>query len=221
MDQLSDNCSLFAAARNRMVREQLADLPPRVLAAMGKVPRHEFVPRENQLLAYANMPLPIGYGQSISQPYIVALMTAQLDPQPDDRVLEIGTGSGYQVAVLAELVAEVYTIEIIEPLALRARAELQKLGCQNVHLRIGDGFAGWPEAAPFDAIIATCAPQQVPPPLIEQLGDGGRLVIPVGMVPNQELILFHKTRGRLETHPVVPVRFVPMTGEGGNPGCFD
>src|SRR5271156_6219868 len=132
MDELSGNHSLFAAARKRMVREQLPVLPLRVLAAMGKVPRHEFVPGEYQSLAYANMPLPIGYGQSISQPYMVALMTAQLDPQPDDRVLEIGTGSGYQAAVLAELVAEVYSIEIIEPLAQRAEAELQKLGCQNV-----------------------------------------------------------------------------------------
>ncbi len=221
MDELSGNHSLFAAARKRMVREQLPVLPQRVLEAMGKVPRHEFVPGEYQSSAYANMPLPIGYGQSISQPYMVALMTAQLDPQPDDRVLEIGTGSGYQAAVLAELVAEVYTIEIIEPLAQRAEAELQKLGCQNVRLRIGDGFAGWPEAAPFDAIIATCAPQQVPPPLIGQLRDGGRFVIPIGMVHDQELMLFHKTRGRLESRAAVPVRFVPMTGEGGNPGCFD
>jgi protein-L-isoaspartate(D-aspartate) O-methyltransferase len=221
MDKLSGNRGLFAAARNRMVREQLAELPPRVRAAMEKVPRHKFVPKGYQLWAYANMPLPIGYGQSISQPYIVALMTAQLEPQPADRVLEIGTGSGYQAAILAELVAEVYSIEIIEPLAERARSELQKLGYQNVHLRIGDGFTGWPEAAPFDAIIATCAPQQIPPPLIEQLKDGGRFVIPIGLIPDQELKLFQKTQGRLESHAIVPVRFVPMTGKGGNPGCLD
>ena len=211
----------FAAARNRMVREQLSDMSPRVLAAMDRVPLHEFVPQDKQSLAYADMPLPIGYGQTISQPYIVALMTTQLDPQPADRVLEIGTGSGYQAVVLAALVAEVYTIEIIGPLAQRAEAILRRLDCHNIHSRVGDGFAGWPEAAPFDAVIVTCAPQEVPPPLIEQLKDGGRLVIPVGTVPDQELMLFHKTRGCLETSAILPVRFVPMTGQSQNPGCLD
>lgn len=221
VDKLSGTGSADVTARKRMVREQLAGLSPRVLAVMGRVPRHEFVPEADQSLAYADRPLPIGYGQTISQPYIVALMTTELAPQPADRVLEIGTGSGYQAAVLAELVAEVFTIEIVEPLACRAGAELQRLGCQNVHWRIGDGFAGWPEAAPFDAVIVTCAPLQVPPPLIKQLKDGGRLIIPIGKVPDQELMLFHKTRGRLETCSTLPVRFVPMTGAGRNPGGVD
>ena len=218
MDYCSSNRSPFAAARKRMVREQLTGLSPRVLAVMSQVPRHEFVPPDKQSLAYADRPLPIGFDQTISQPYIVAFMTTQLDPQPADRVLEIGTGSGYQAAVLASLVAEVYTIEIVEPLARRAEVELERLGCHNVHLRSGDGFAGWPEAAPFDAVIVTCAPLQVPPPLIKQLKDGGRLIIPIGMVPNQELMLLHKTRDRLETRAILSVRFVPMTGEGRDPG---
>jgi len=221
MDNLSGNSSASAAARKRMVREQLAGLSPRVLAVMGEVPRHEFVPAEKRSWAYADRPVPIGYGQTISQPYIVAFMTTQLDPQPSDRVLEIGTGSGYQAAVLAKLVAEVFTIEIIEPLAQRARAELQRLGCHNVHLHIGDGYTGWPEAAPFDAVIVTCAPQEVPSPLLQQLADNGRIVIPVGTVPGQELMLFHKTRGRLETSATLPVRFVPMTGVIQNRGRPD
>jgi protein-L-isoaspartate(D-aspartate) O-methyltransferase len=211
MDNMSGS-SPFAAARKRMVREQLSEFPPRVLAVMERVPRQEFVPPEKQSLAYADMALPVGFGQTISQPYIVALMTTQLNPQPADRVLEIGTGSGYQAAVLAELVGEVFTIEIVAPLAQRARAELQRLGCHNVHLRIGDGFAGWPEAAPFDAIIVTCAPEQVPPPLIVQLKDGGRLVIPVGPLGNQELVVYQNQDGRLKERAVCPVRFVPMTG---------
>ena len=212
MDNLSSNRSAFAAARNRMVREQLSDFPPRVVAVMGRVPRQEFVPLEKQSLAYADRPVPIGYDQTISQPYIVALMTAQLEPQPTDRVLEIGTGSGYQTAVLAGLVAEVFTLEIIAPLAQRAAATLQRLGCHNVHWRTGDGFAGWPEAAPFDNIIVTCAPDQVPAPLIAQLKDCGRLIIPLGPMGNQELVVFQKHAGRLIEHDVLPVRFVPMTG---------
>ena len=218
MDNYSSDDSPFAAARKRMVREQLTGLSPRVLAVMSQMPRHEFVPPDKQSLAYADRPLPIGYNQTISQPYIVAFMTTQLDPQPADRVLEIGTGSGYQTAVLASLVAEVYTIEIVEPLARRAEVELERLGCHNVHLRSGDGFAGWPEAAPFDAVIVTCAPQQIPPPLIAQLKVGGRLVIPVGALPDQELMLLHKTHDRLLTRAILPVRFVPMTGVGRNPG---
>ncbi len=212
----------FARARQRMVAEQLAGhgrgiTNARVLAAMGKVPRHEFVPADLRSKAYKDGPLPIGHGQTISQPYIVAFMTGQLDPQPADRVLEIGTGSGYQAAVLAELTAEVYTIEIIEDLASRAAADLTRLGCTNVHVRAGDGCQGWPEAAPFDAIIVTCAPEKVPQPLIDQLKDGGRMIIPVGPTWDQELVLLRKQGGRLDQGAVLPVRFVPMTGQAQKP----
>jgi protein-L-isoaspartate(D-aspartate) O-methyltransferase len=200
-----------------MIREQLVGAGrnitnARVLAAMEKVPRQEFVPEQQRNRAYEDRALPIGHDQTISQPYIVAFMTEQLDPQPTDRVLEIGTGSGYQAAVLARLVAEVYTIEIIEPLAQRAEADLKRLGCTNVHVRAGDGCQGWPEAAPFDAIIVTCAPENVPPPLVEQLRDGGRIIIPVGPLGDQELVLLRKQGEQLEQHAVLPVRFVPMTG---------
>ena len=212
----------FANARQRMVAEQLAapgrDITnARVLKAMGKVPRHEFVPEALRDLAYQDRPLPIGYRQTISQPFIVAFMTAQLDPQPADRVLEIGTGFGYQAAVLAELAAQVYTIEIIEDLAKRAAADLQRLGYTNVHVRAGDGYRGWPKAAPFDAIIVTCAPEMVPQPLIDQLKDGGRMIIPVGPMSDQELVLLRKHGDRLERHAVLPVRFVPMTGQSQKP----
>jgi protein-L-isoaspartate(D-aspartate) O-methyltransferase len=208
----------FTTNRMRMVQEQLTGLGrditnARVLAVMGKVPRHEFVPAEQRGLAYEDRPLPIGHDQTISQPYIVALMTERLEPRPSDRVLEIGTGSGYQAAVLAELVKEVYTIEIIEPLARRAEADLKRFGYTNVFVRAGDGYKGWPEAAPFDAIIVTCAPEKVPQPLVEQLKDGGRLIIPVGPAGNQDLVLLIKQGGKLERHAVLPVRFVPMTGE--------
>jgi len=208
----------FSVARQRMVRDQLAGLGrgitnPHVLAVMGKLPRHEFVPDRYRSQAYDDNPLPIGHGQTISQPYIVAFMTEQLDPKPTDRVLEIGTGSGYQAAVLADLVAEVYTIEIVEPLAQRAEADLKRLGYQNVKVRAGDGYKGWSDAAPFDAIIVTCAPDAVPQPLIEQLKDGGRMIIPIGPIWNQELVLLHKENSGLEKRAVLPVRFVPMTGE--------
>jgi protein-L-isoaspartate(D-aspartate) O-methyltransferase len=208
----------FTARRMRMVQEQLIGpgrgiTNARVLAAIGKVPRHEFVPELQRNQAYEDHPLPIGYGQTISQPYIVAFMTEKLDPQPTDRVLEIGTGSGYQAAVLAELVAKVYTIEIVEPLAQRAKADLQRLGCTNVLVRAGDGYKGWPDAAPFDAIIVTCAPDKVPQPLTEQLKDGGRMIIPIGEIWDQKLVLLHKRGQRLEKTVVLPVRFVPMTGE--------
>jgi len=209
---------VFAAARKRMVEDQLMgrDITnARVLAVMGKVPRHEFVPERFRSKAYRDGPLPIGHGQTISQPYIVAFMTERLDPKPTDRVLEIGTGSGYQAAVLSELVAGVYTIEIIEPLAQRAEADLKRLGYKNVKARAGDGYKGWPEAAPFDAIIVTCAPEKVPQPLVEQLKDGGRMIIPVGPAWNQELVLLRKQGDRLEKRAVLPVRFVPMTGEAG------
>lgn len=209
--------STFVTARRRMVREQLSEFPPRVLAAMGEVPRHEFVPEDKQSLAYADRPVPIGFDQTISQPYIVALMTTQLDPQPTDRVLEIGTGSGCQAAVLAKLVAEIFTIEIIEPLAQRAAANLHQFGCHNVHWRIGDGFAGWPETAPFDAVIVTCAPEQIPPPLIAQLKDGGRMLIPIGPLGDQKLFVLHKHGQQLVERARLPVRFVPMVGEAKSP----
>jgi protein-L-isoaspartate(D-aspartate) O-methyltransferase len=213
----------YAPARQQMVAEQLArpgrDITnARVLAVMGKVPRHEFVPERLRPEAYSDHPLPIGHGQTISQPYVVAFMTERLEPKPTDRVLEIGTGSGYQAAVLAGLVSEVYTIEIISELAQRAAADLKRLGCTNVHVRAGDGYQGWPEAAPFDGIIVTCAPEQVPQPLIEQLKEGGRLMIPVGPAGSQELVLLRKRGGKLEQQAVLPVSFVPMTGEAeGNP----
>jgi len=205
----------FFADRKKMVGEQLAapgrDIRnQRVLDAMGTVPRHEFVPKTLSRYAYSDEPLPIGYGQTISQPFIVAFMTEQLDPRPTDRVLEIGTGSGYQAAVLSRLVAEVYTIEIIEPLARRAEADLKRLGYNNVKVRAGDGYKGWPDYAPFDAIIVTCAPDHIPQPLIEQLRDGGRMIIPVGALEDQQLYLLQKHGAKLEQKAVLPVRFVPM-----------
>jgi protein-L-isoaspartate(D-aspartate) O-methyltransferase len=217
----------FALARQQMVTEQLVragrDITnARVLVAMGKVPRHEFVPESMRARAYEDHPLPIGHEQTISQPFIVAFMTERLEPKPTDRVLEIGTGSGYQAAVLAELVAQVYTIEIVEDLAKRAAADLKRLGYTNLNVRAGDGYKGWAEAAPFDAIIVTCAPERVPQPLIDQLKDGGRIIIPVGPLWNQELVLLRKRGGKLEQHAVLPVQFVPMTGQAqgrpaGNP----
>jgi len=206
-----------AELRRRMVAEQLKapgrDIRNvRVLHAMERVPRHEFVPESVRAHAYEDRPLPIGFGQTISQPFIVAFMTEQVDPQPGEKVLEVGTGSGYQAAVLAELGAEVYTIEIIEPLAERARATLERLGYTNVHVRAGDGYLGWPEAGPFDAILVTCAPDHVPEPLIEQLKDGGRMIIPVGPPGMQELVVLRKREGKLERRAVLPVLFVPMTG---------
>jgi protein-L-isoaspartate(D-aspartate) O-methyltransferase len=209
---------LYALARQRMVAEQLAapgrDITnARVLAVMGRVPRHEFVPERLRRDAYRDYPLPIGQGQTISQPYIVAFMTEQLEPKPTDRVLEVGTGSGYQAAVLAEMTAEVYTMEIIEELAQRAAADLKRLGYTNVHVRAGDGYRGWAEAAPFDAVIVTCAPEHVPQPLVDQLKEGGRMVIPIGRIWNQELVLLRKRGGKLEQHAVLPVSFVPMTGQ--------
>lgn len=206
-----------------MVRSTIAEprdgRPPvtdaRVLDAMRTAPRHLFVPSDLQQHAYEDRPLAIGHEQTISQPYIVALMTELLDAQADESVLEIGTGSGYQAAVLSVLVDSVYSIEIVEPLGLRARKALAEAGAGNVHLRIGDGYLGWPEAAPFDAIIVTAAPDHVPQPLIDQLAVGGRMVIPVGDAwATQELLLLEKTEdGELRRKRVMPVRFVPLTGE--------
>ena len=208
--------SNFAAARQRMVEEQLSapgrDIKNRlVLNAMATVPRHEFVPESLRQFAYWDEPLPIGYGQTISQPFIVAFMTEQLNPKPTDRVLEIGTGSGYQAAILSRLVAEVYSIEIIEPLAKRAEAVLRRLGFLNVKVLAGDGYKGWPEHAPFDSVIVTCAPDHIPQPLIDQLQDGGRMVIPVGPPGDQQLYLLRKNGTKIEQQAVLPVFFVPMT----------
>jgi protein-L-isoaspartate(D-aspartate) O-methyltransferase len=186
----------------------------RVLDAMGKVPREEFVPIDQRQGAYNDSALPIGYDQTISQPYIVALMTEQLQLKPNDRVLEIGTGSGYQAAILAELGADVYTIEIVEPLAKDAETTLQRLGYKNVHVKTGDGYQGWPENAPFDGIIVTCAPDHIPQLLVEQIKEGGRMVIPVGPAMAQELYLLRKRNGEMQQSSILDVRFVPMTGEG-------
>jgi len=206
----------FTAQRQRMVQQQLVTRginDARVLAAMAKVPREEFVAPESRTASYEDGPLPIGYGQTISQPYIVAFMTEQLHPKLSDRVLEVGTGSGYQAAILAELVSEIYSIEIVQPLAKNAEATLQRLGYKNVHLKIGDGYQGWPEAGPFDAIIVTCAPDKVPQALVDQLKDGGRMVIPVGDRFAQQLYLLEKKDGQLKQSATLPVRFVPMTSE--------
>ncbi len=200
--------------RQRLVSEQIESrgvTDPRVLAAMRTVPRHEFVPREQRPLAYEDHPLPIGHGQTISQPYIVAAMTELAQVRPGSKVLEIGTGSGYQAAVLAEIGADVYTIEIIPELAESADATLKRLG-YHVHVRAGDGYQGWPEHAPFDAILVTAAPPRVPEPLKQQLTVGGRLVIPVGDFYQELLVLTRLPEG-FQHRSVFPVRFVPMTGE--------
>jgi protein-L-isoaspartate(D-aspartate) O-methyltransferase len=186
---------------------------PRVIQAMMAVPREEFCLPEYRELAYTDQPLPIGSGQTISAINIVGLMTAKLQPQPDDKVLEIGTGSGYQAAVLAQLVKMVYTIEIVPELAKRAEETLQRLGYKNVVVKAGDGYKGWPEHAPFDSIIVTCAPDHVPQPLVDQLREGGRMVIPVGERYDQQLVLLTKTKGKVVRQAIIPVLFVPMTGE--------
>lgn len=190
-------------------REQLS---PRVMAAMAKVPRHLFVPRDEVAYAYANRPLSIGYGQTISQPYIVAVMSDLLDLDPADRVLEIGTGCGYQTAVLAELAAFVFSIEVVEALAAQAAGRLRGLGYGNVSLRHGDGYAGWPEEAPFDAIIATAAPEEIPDALVQQLKPGGRLVIPTGTARETQMLLrcVKEDDGSLTREEKLPVAFVPM-----------
>ncbi len=207
------------AERLRMVETQLAarDIhDAKVLAAMRRVPRHRFVPENERAYAYGDGPLPIGQGQTISQPYIVAYMTQALELQAGDRVLEVGTGSGYQAAVLAELVKEVYTIEIVPELARSAELVLMELGYTNVYVRAGDGYRGWPDKAPFDAIIVTAAPDHVPQPLVDQLAVGGRLVIPIGSW-DQEMVIITKTDKGVLQHRTIGVRFVPMTGEAQKP----
>ena len=207
----------WEAERARMVDEQIRARDVRsapVLEAMRKVPRHLFVPEDERRSAYTDFPLPIGFGQTISQPYIVAFMTEALDVGPTHRVLEIGTGSGYQAAVLGELAREVFTIEIVPELAERARQTLRELGYKNVHVRTGNGYAGWPEEAPFDRIMVTAAPEEVPPALIDQLKMDGIMVIPVG-VGDQILKVMQRTPSGMRVLETLPVRFVPMTGKPG------
>lgn len=211
----------LAAARKRMVDETIVARgvkDPRVIAAMRAVKRHELVPPELVSRAYEDNPLPIGYEQTISQPYVVAAMTEAAQVAPGEKVLEVGTGSGYQAAVLAEMGAEVYSIEIVEPLAKRTHDLLAKMGYDKLHLRIGDGYQGWPEAAPFDAIIVTAAPRKVPQPLIDQLAVGGRLVIPVGQDGAQELRVITRGENGTTSETLFPVRFVPMTGQAQQDG---
>ncbi|MCP4684174.1 MAG: protein-L-isoaspartate(D-aspartate) O-methyltransferase [bacterium] len=207
--------SAYTAARAQMVQEQIQRRgieDERVLAALGKVERHRFVLPKYQKYAYIDDPLPIDAGQTISQPYIVALMTELLQLAGDEKVLEIGTGSGYQAAILGELVEEVYTIEIIDTLGVKASRLLRKLGYDNIEVRIGDGYRGWPDQAPFDAIIITAAPPKVPQPLLDQLADGGRMVVPVGKL-SQDLMLIEREGETFNQTKIAPVRFVPMTGE--------
>jgi protein-L-isoaspartate(D-aspartate) O-methyltransferase len=202
----------FMLAREKMVREQIQRrgiTDRRVLEVMKKVERHLFVPENLQNAAYTDRPLPIGYKQTISQPYIVAFMTRAISPKPDDRVLEVGTGSGYQAAILAELVKEVYTIEILEPLAQSARLVLEGIGYENIKVKHGDGYKGWREYAPFDAIIITAAPPSIPEELVSQLKTGGRMIVPVGEF-YQELYLITKTETGFEKQALLPVAFVPM-----------
>ena len=214
--ELRQHMVMEIAAITAMVGERLGkyNLDPRVMEVMGKVARHEFVPRELQPHAYLDRPLPIGYDKTISQPFIVALMTDLLQVGAQDVVLEIGTGLGYQTAVLAALAHKVYSIEIIEPLAEQARNRLARAGCNNVEVRVGNGYNGWPEYAPFDRIIATAAPDLIPAPLIHQLKPGGRMVLPAGLADSQQLILVEKgaTDGRLATREILPVRFSELEG---------
>lgn len=211
--QISDR---FTSIREAMVEQYIAAEGidnERVLEAMRSVPRHEFVRRSLQRMAYFDQALDIGHKQTISPPYIVAYMTQTLDPQPEDRVLEIGTGSGYQAAVLSGLVKDVYTIEIVEPLGRQAATKLRRLRYANVHPKVGDGYLGWPEHAPFDKIIVTCSPESVPQPLIDQLAEGGRMIIPLGERYQQVFHLFEKQDGKLVSTRLQPTLFVPMTGK--------
>ena len=216
----------YANQREKMLRVIEADvhatskylkkesLNPKVIEAMKTVPRHALVPFRQRKYAYLNRPLPIGYGQTISQPYIVAIMTDLLNPKPNHKVLEIGTGSGYQAAILSRLVQKVYTIEIIEALGKRAQKDISELGYTNIEMRIGDGYYGWEEHAPFDGIVVTAAASHVPPPLIQQLKPGGRMIIPVGsrFLTQQLLLVTKDEKGTLSTRQLLPVQFVPLTG---------
>jgi protein-L-isoaspartate(D-aspartate) O-methyltransferase len=205
----------YAEKRNEMVDQRVIGqgvTDRRVIKVMRQVPRHEFVPKDQRDKAYYDWALPIGEGQTISPPFVVASMTEHLEPRATDKVLEIGTGSGYQAAVLSGLVKDVYTIEIQKPLGLRADAVLRRLRYANVHTRIGDGYQGWAEAAPFDKIIVTCSPEKIPQPLIDQLADGGRMMVPVGQRFQQVLYLYKKVGGKLEKEAVESTMFVPMTG---------
>jgi len=222
----AETAEAYARSREALLREIERDvretaeflnrreLDQRVLAAMAAVPRHEFVRPQDRDVAYENRPLPIGHGQTISQPYIVAVMTDLVEPARGCRALEVGTGSGYQSAVLSLLCEDVYTIEIIEPLGRQAQERLERLGYQNVHTRIGDGYYGWAEAAPFDVIVVTAVAGHVPPPLLAQLKAGGRMVLPVGTrFTTQQLVLVQKLAdGKLRTRQLLPVSFVPLTG---------
>ena len=192
-----------------------SELDPRVMKAISRVPRHEFVPAAEKHNAYENRPLPIGHGQTISQPYIVAIMTDMLKLEPDSKVLELGTGSGYQAAILGELTSKVYTIEIVEPLGIQAKERLHRLGYDNVTTKVGDGYYGWEEHAPFDAIIVTAAASHIPPPLIKQLKPGGRMVIPVGsrFMMQQLLVVDKHEDDKIVSKQVMPVVFVPVTGK--------
>ena len=214
--------------RQQMIAEVVADavfltaqlgksaFAARVIDVMGRIPRHEFVPLELQPYAYVNSPLPVGYGKTISQPFIIALMTDLLDPQPGDVVLEVGAGVGYQAVILSELVKHVYSIELIEELALDTRRRLVRLGHTNIEVGVGNGYYGWSEHAPFDKIIVTAAPDLIPPPLIAQLKPGGRMVIPTGIPDKQQLVLVEKAgNGKISTREVLPVRFSELE-EGGN-----
>jgi protein-L-isoaspartate(D-aspartate) O-methyltransferase len=209
----------YAEEREQMVKWQIKDRgisDPKVIDAMRTVKRHKFVPKQFRNRAYNDGPLSIGQGQTISQPYIVALMTQKLELDENDKVLEIGTGSGYQAAVLAEITPHVYSIEIVEALAIRARETLREQGYSNVHLKIGDGFKGWEEHAPFDGIIVTCSPSDVPEPLKQQLAEGGRMIIPVGGPYIQQLVLLKKKNGEIKKNRISGVRFVPMVDDEGD-----
>jgi len=218
----------FETPRQQMIAEIVADavfltaqlgkssFAPRVIDAMGRIPRHEFVPLELRAYAYLNSPLPVGYGKTVSQPFIVALMTDLLDPHPGDIILEVGAGVGYQAAILSELVNQVYSIELIEELALDTRHRLQHLGYRNIEIGVGNGYYGWAEHAPFDKIVVTAAPDLIPPPLLAQLKPGGKMVIPTGIPDKQQLVLVEKSgNGKLTTREVLPVRFSELD-EGGD-----
>jgi protein-L-isoaspartate(D-aspartate) O-methyltransferase len=211
----AQNQKQLEEARNRMVDEEIVAAGvknPRVIDSVRKTPRHEFMPIPQRKNAYFDMALPIGEGQTISPPFVVSYMTEQLDPQPEDKVLEIGTGSGYQAAILSPLVKEVYSIEIVESLGKRAADTLKRLKYENVFTKVGDGYQGWAEHAPFDKIIVTCSPENVPQALVDQLKEGGRMIIPLGERYQQSLYLYRKEGGQLVAQPLLPTMFVPMTG---------